>query len=52
MEEYLEYIQKKMVEYLTEKKFTGDLTFTLHCRQGGVSRSSLEVREDFTAIKK
>jgi hypothetical protein len=33
---------------LLEARFTGNIVFTIHCREGGVGRVSLQVNQDFS----
>lgn len=45
-EDVLVLVKERMAEYLVNQRFTGQLQFTLHCRDGGVGKLSLQVNQD------
>lgn len=47
-EEALHLVKDRMTEYLENQRFTGQLHFTVHCRDGGVGRLSLQVNQDLS----
>jgi uncharacterized protein (DUF1786 family) len=50
-DEITDLVSEKLSRYMADK-FTGQITFTFHCRSGGVGNISLEVRQDFGQVKK
>jgi hypothetical protein len=50
-EEAVKLVELKLNQYLSDKKFTGQIAFIFNCRCGGIGRISLEVKQDFTTGK-
>jgi len=47
IKEAIELVIKRIADYL-EKRFTGQITITFHCKDGGIGRVSLDVKQNFS----
>lgn len=47
-ENMLNIIDERTYNYLVNQRFTGSLIFTVHSREGGVSKLSLQINEELT----
>lgn len=44
--EVLKFLKNKLISIL-KSKFTGKITFTLHCKDGGIGKVSIFTEENF-----
>lgn len=45
--EIVELIGQLIGKCLSERKFTGKITVTIHCRDGGIGKATSNVERDF-----
>lgn len=47
-ENMLDIVDERTYKYLVKQQFTGSLIFTIHSRDGGIGRLSLQINEELT----
>lgn len=45
----VELVGNLVAKCLAEEKFTGKITITIHCRDGGIGRATSNIERDFVA---